>query len=860
MEGFPVEGARHAPACLVPCGHRALVLLFLQQAMSLSPCCPSSPDGAGCRLLAPVIGLLVLLAPVVHSQGTDSLTVAFDGLRGQVEVGGAYAGVEFHDSRPVPSRISFYDPVANSLDLSTGYWERGESRPLTLVVRVDGEADTLGTAPWAYRWTPYAVAFHGRTPRYDGTLTYRFADDLPIVVIHLTLVNRSGRRATFEVDARMATTLRTSHTYATRQPTRTAFVGDGSAFLAAYDAADTDSVALFVTNVGAAPDAPCEPAESASAFRYTRDLAPGDSLVVTHLVGTSRQRDAEAVRRRAEAGWAEAVEATEDGIRRYVQDAGRFEGLDPALQQTDRLARALLRADRHMLEGRLVPMPSPAEYNFFFTHDLLLTDLGAVQFDPARVRDDLRYVQSLVRADSILPHARYWKDDAYVLEPANADNWNHLWVVILAASYLQHSGDAATVEALYPTLQKSLALMLANERDGLMVAERPDWWDIGHVPGPRAYLTALTIRALDAYAAITLQLGRDDADLADHVLRADRMRRALVDDLWDDEAGYLLNGLDATSTDRHYYTGSLVAAWFDLLDDGKRDTLLDTARRELLDANVGVRNAMPMDYHVLTDVYRFQEGEVGTPGVYMNGGVWPQGTAWYALGLIAAGRVDEARDVLTRYLSVAGVMDSPNGQPAFYEYRNADRTSTAYGAVDKPTFLWAGGWFLHVLYQLAGVRETPWNLSFRPLLPEGLGDVSYDLAALGQTARVSWSGSGEAFERILVDGVEVPSAVLTGPASTIELVRGVPRAAYLASASGLVEDVTRSPDELSLRVRGVVGQRLELEVVGPAPLGTVRVEGVVQPATSRTTTPGGVSTLRLAWTLQADGATVTVGL
>lgn len=812
-------------------------------------------------LLAGTVGLL-LLASVAEAQVPDSLAVAFDGLRGQVEVGGAYAGVEFHDSRPVPARISFYDPVANSLDLSTGYWERGESRPLTLVVRVDGEADTLGTTPWAYRWTPYAVSFHGQTARYEGTVTYRFADDLPIAVMQLTLVNRTGRGATFEVDARMALTLRTSHTYATREPSRTAFVGDGSAFLASYDAADTDSVALFVSNVGAARDAGREPAGSASAFRYTRDLAPGDSLVVTHLIGTSRQRDAEAVRQRAEATWAEAVDAYEGGIRAYVRDVGRFEGLGPALQETDRLARALLRADRHMLEGRLVPMPSPAEYNFFFTHDLLLTDLGAVLFDPARVRDDLRYVQSLVRADSVLPHARYWKNDAYVVEPANADNWNHLWVVILAASYLKHSGDAATVEALYPTLQKSLALMLANERDGLMVAERPDWWDIGHVPGPRAYLTALTIRALDAYAFITLELDRDDADLADHVQRADRMRRALVDTLWDDQAGYLLNGLDATSTDRHYYTGSLVAAWFDLLDDGKRDTLLDTARRELLDENVGVRNAMPMDYHLLTDVYRFQEGEVGTPGVYMNGGVWPQGNAWYALGLIAAGRVDEARDVLTRYLSVAGVEESPNGQPAFYEYRNADTTSTAYGTIDKPTFLWAGGWFLHVLYQLAGVRETPWNLSFSPMLPEGFDTVAYDLAVEGRTARVSWSGTGTAFRRIVVDGVEVPSAVLTGPASAIELERGVPEAPYLASASALVEEVTRSGDGLTVHLRGGVGQRVTVEIVVPAAPGTVLVDGGAVPSVEIETiaTGGDGVVVRLAWTLQADEATLTVGL
>lgn len=807
---------------------------------------------------------LLWLGSSVHAQPQpgDTLAVAFEEKRGQIEVGGVYAGAEFHDSRPVPARISFYAPVANSIDRSTDYWRRSESRPLTLVVRSEGRTDTLGATPWTYRWTPYRVVFQDQTPSYEATVAYRFADDLPIVVMQLTLVNRTAHRTPFEVDAHLDVALRTSHAYRTREPTRTTYVDDGAAFLAAFDAADTDSVALFIANVGAAPVPPSQPAGPLAAFTYAQELAPGDSLVITQLIGTSRQREIEAVRRRAAATWAESVEAYEDGIRAYVRDRGYFDIADPELRQTDRLARALLRANRHYLDGQVVPMPSPAEYNFFFTHDLLLTDLGAVFFDPDRVRDDLRYVQSLVRADSVLPHARYWRDSTYVVEPANADNWNHLWAVLLAASYLKHSGDTATVAALFPTLQKSMALMMSNERDGLMYAERPDWWDIGHVYGPRAYLTALTIRALDAYALIALELGRDAPSLSAYVQTGARMRRALVDELWDDEARYLLNGLDDATIDRHYYTGSLLAVAFDLLDPPRRDALLETARRELLDEHIGVRNAMPMDFHRLTDVYRFQEGEVGTPGLYMNGGVWPQGNAWYALALIAAGRVDAAREALERYLSVAGVMDSPNGQPAFYEYRNAGPASPAYGAVDKPTFLWAGGWYLHVLYQLAGVRATPWNLSFSPTLPEGFETVAYDLAVAGTQSRVSWSGTGPTFRRIVVDGVDVPSAVLTGPASRIELERGTPATLYLSAATGIVDRVARSADGQSLTVhlRGVVGQEVSVDVVTPFPLVNARVNGKEGTATIAVEAVSDeASVVRVRWVLDASAAVVTVG-
>ena len=56
-----------------------------------------------------------------QAQGPETV---FTGKFGQVEVGGRYAGAEFHGSRPLPSRISFFYPVANSVDLSKDYWKR----------------------------------------------------------------------------------------------------------------------------------------------------------------------------------------------------------------------------------------------------------------------------------------------------------------------------------------------------------------------------------------------------------------------------------------------------------------------------------------------------------------------------------------------------------------------------------------------------------------------------------------------------------------------------------------------------------------------------------------------------------------
>ena len=109
---------------------------------------------------------LCFLCGLIMSEGqgqpreNKGLEYSFTGHYGQVEVGGRYAGAEFHDSRPLPSRISLYYPVANSIDLSTDYWKRGESRPMAVGIQIDGDQrHWIGREPWSYTVSPHTVIF-----------------------------------------------------------------------------------------------------------------------------------------------------------------------------------------------------------------------------------------------------------------------------------------------------------------------------------------------------------------------------------------------------------------------------------------------------------------------------------------------------------------------------------------------------------------------------------------------------------------------------------------------------------------------------------------------------------------------------
>ena len=788
--------------------------------------CKFSHRAAAAWLL--LLGLSAACSVREKPEPWQSLAADFSAKRGQVEVGGPYAGAEFHGSRPLPSRISFYYPVANSIDLSTDYWRRGESRPLRFALKHDGRTDSLGVAPWAYRYTPYRVEFYQGNPEYLCSIHYRFCRTLPVMVLQLELTNAGDRVRSFQLEGTLRWVLRTCQTYAWLQPARVtctlqnpADPGPGSPLAkAAFDSPEPDSALVFVANAGALPKASAD--RGSLHLSYEKELQPGEEWQIVLLIGSCRQDEVEAVAARASREWQDEATVFEEKAGAYASGP-LLEVPDAGLMETAQWSRAVMAANRHYLDGRIVPMPCPAEYNFFFTHDLLLTDLGAVFFDCERVRSDLLYLRSLARADSILPHAYYWRDTGFQTEFCSTDNWNHLWFILLTASYLRHSGDAGAVQLLAPMLAKSLRMMLENRgADDLMYAWQPDWWDIGHSWGARAYITVLTVRALREYAFIGGELGWPKEMLAQYLDLADRLQQRLGERLWDDEAGFLFNGLAGGATDRHYYAGSLLAAAWKILNEERSARLMKTAAAQLLDRRLGIRIAAPMDFDQHNQLYEFMPGQVGARGLYLNGGVWPHGIVWYALGWLAAAQPDSARQVLQDYLTLEGIHRSPLGQPAFFEYRNADPESPRYGEIDKPTFLWTGGWFLHALYQLAGMRESEWNLAFDPRLPQGWRKIRYEAMLNGRKVDVAWHGEGTWFRRIQADGqplhtAVMPAAAADAPRRQLLLERGEPHTPYLAAANCAIAAVSYDARERRLRigVRGQAGRTAELTVVSP---------------------------------------------
>ncbi|MGA2623327.1 MAG: amylo-alpha-1,6-glucosidase [Bacteroidota bacterium] len=827
------------------------------------------------------IGLCFLVGVTVvqgqsQSPENSGLAYTFVGHYGQVEVGGRYVGAEFHNSRPLPSRISFYYPVANSVDLSTDYWKRDESQPMSIGIQIGkNRRHWIGREPWSYTVSPHKVVFRGQEDAVEYSVTYEFCLNEPAMVRRFTVKNISRQPQEVTAYTFLKTILRTCQTYARKESAWTSINRAMNTIQVDFDDPETDRASIFVQNVGLQPSSCVTDASElavsdtgtlqwisstarlsgspqiskkhlpVAAFEYHQEMKPGDTLSIIQVIGSCKRSEVGEITKRLASSWEKEIKGYDELVVEKSEMETQFKTNDPVLDASAIWAKGILTANAHYINTRIVPMPCPAEYNFFFTHDLLMTDLGAVNFDAARVKKDLLYVESLAK-DDIIPHAYYWRDHGFTTEYCTPDNWNHFWFVIVTGAYLRHSLDELTVRKLYPCVGKSLEEVLTQLKpDHLMYAFRPDWWDIGHIEGPRAYMTALAIRSLREYLSISSFLHERTRKLNEYESLADSMQNALTHRLWDDRMNYLVN-YNEGKKDEHYYMGSLVAVAYDLLDVERAQKLVQTATEKLLDRIIGVRTAMPPDFHTreVIQFYRFAGEEAGKPFFYANGGVWPHDNAWYAIALNAIGSSDEALKFVKTTMTIDGIIHSPRGQPAMYEYRYDDSTSNEYGMVDKPCFLWAGGFYLKTLYTLFGVRENEWNLSLECPLPSGCDSVAYTLTD-GNSKRFVLSGKGKYLESLTFGQISVPSLVLptefareTQPC----VVRfGIPKQPYLKSINATVEKVVyERPNGIHCEIESFRGHRISAVVISPSMLKKVEVDGVPVSAVRTTKQPDGI--------------------
>ncbi len=705
---------------------------------------------------------------------SNSLSVHF-GRKADVSVGSPYVGVEMHNSSILPQRISFYYPVANSIDLSSDYFTRDTTYIMSAALKIDNKPiEWLGLKPYRFTLTPYEVKYFKEDSEKSIMVSYQFCKDKPAMILTYEITNEGNTSKRFDFYTHLETSLKTCHTYALIDKAWTSYDKKSSTAYTNFEDEGTKYAQVFVSNAGEKPVSfntignlndkgledidltslnnklkektlsKSKPDIPAAEFLYSKMLKPHSKMTIVQIIGSCRQNEGKALVEYLAGNYKKEIKDYEKSVMAEVNE-GKFITGDTVLDKSYLWAKAILAVNKHYIDGNIVPMPCPAEYNFYFTHDVLVTDYAAVNFDLPRVKNDLEYIISHASKDFIIPHAYYWKDTSYTTELATSDNWNNFWFIIVAGSYLKHSNDLNFMNRLYPYLSKCIEQTLLNKKDdNLMWEAHIDGSDLGNSYGPRAFMTSLAIKSLKEYVFISSSLGKNKSVLERYEGLADNMQNALIEKLWSNKLGYLINYYKGGKLDTHYYTGSLIAPHFKLLNQQQTSVLVNSATEHLLDPKIGIYSIYPMDLEELKGFLELKDGEAGKPFYYGNGGIWINANAWFALDLIADNKKDEAYNFIKRTMTLDGITNSPNGQPAMYEYRISDYNNPeVYGKIDKPQFLWAAGWYLYSLYHLFGIDESTWNITLNPYLKEGQKTCSFSIDVNGKPVYVEVNGAGK---------------------------------------------------------------------------------------------------------------------
>ncbi len=358
-------------------------------------------------------------------------------------------------------------------------------------------------------------------------------------------------------------------------------------------------------------------------------------------------------------------------------------------------------------------------------------------------------------------------------------------------------------------------------------------------------------------------LKKNSDKLFQYEVLADSMQSALQNILWDEQSKYLMNQ-NGDRKDTHYYMGSLLAPAFGLLDSEKSDELVTTATRQLVDPAIGVRTVTPPDFHTAESIsfFKFAGDEAGQPFYYINGGVWPHDNAWYALALKNTGRVDDALRFMKTTMTLDGIAHSPMGVPAMYEYRFADTASTEFGKIDKPSFLWAGGFYLYTLYHLFGVDEHEWNISFAGPLPSSSGQVHYSFA-YGKKKEVTLQGKGKYLQSCFVDGKNLPSLVLPNEiqnANSIVFVFGNVTSPYLQNINSYLHSVRYDAKRkvLNIHCSSFLNHQTVATVISPVQPKRTLIDGTKPVATRTSSTEEGVYEIQMKFSASTKEQTLQI--
>jgi glycogen debranching enzyme len=385
------------------------------------------------------------------------------------------------------------------------------------------------------------------------------------------------------------------------------------------------------------------------------------------------------------------------------------------LAQAAALAREAIRKDSYAVSMpgqpglRLITTAGSRQYKSFWTRDASFAGFGILA-EPGgdkTVHDVLSSLFDRANSKGQLPRRQGSESNAKIFLRAflgmkvpgprslkSADYNGTLGVpqldatalpIILAAAYVESTGDSTFLSRYYPAMRKSLNFLSRRAgADGLIRQKGgSDWKDMTHRQGRVAYTNALYYKAQESLAELARGMG-DAGEAARDAAGAAKTKAAINSLLWDDHRGFYKDSdlFPGLSPD-----GNLLSVIFGVADRRQAGRILDNLQAMMR------RSGLPLQ--ALDGSYPKGSASIWTKmsGLehYQDEDIWPWQGNLLAVAAAQEGRPDLAREALDRVAAQA-VRDGTFREVYQPGAVRAPVETWDYHA--EPDFLWSAGTYL----------------------------------------------------------------------------------------------------------------------------------------------------------------------
>jgi len=339
-----------------------------------------------------------------------------------------------------------------------------------------------------------------------------------------------------------------------------------------------------------------ESPDSFCVVQHALPLEASQKKILPLLIGYQAEKD--------HAGILEAVKAFQPAFEKtktYYQtplvNGVKIETPDPVVNAQFNLYTLFVKMNEHHCKNKRGFLPAAHYYNWICGDSIMALMAYAYTGDTETVMEALRLFMRAQHEDGFIPNLPLWTDGPSWRERATLPIMETVFYVSAACQVIKILHDRELARSFFPSLQKAMALVLAQRKEGLIVPggefsfDAIDW-PCGFAHCPQTFMSVAAFKSLNDLSGLARWL--EETDYARTLqVQAAELQKTINEKLWMEDRGHYRIGLADAKTgknerDRDLFEremiswGSLVAVVWGVARDERGQNAIRRVKERLL--------------------------------------------------------------------------------------------------------------------------------------------------------------------------------------------------------------------------------------------------------------------------------------